>query len=151
MPPCLPLQRKLRGWGYGRFSFRDCGLAQEGFPVSQEQTPARPQNAGIARLPSVLYPLGGCRRPGGSRFLTLFSSCKWKLSFWQHGRKPTSLDCRVNKVWMRPGGGLGLAGRRRRAGWAVQLAAALRPSYLLLNFSGCFSLITWNLWAMEAS
>lgn len=39
LPPCLPLQRKLRGWGYGRFSFRDCGLAQEGFPVSQEQTP----------------------------------------------------------------------------------------------------------------
>lgn len=30
-------------------------------------------------------------------------------------------------------------------------AAASKLAYLLLNFSGCFSLITWNLWAMEAS
>jgi hypothetical protein len=30
-------------------------------------------------------------------------------------------------------------------------AASIQPSYLLLNFSGCFSLIRWNLCAIEAS
>ena len=102
----------------------------------------------LQALPLHHHPLAGGGLPDRGGFLTLFSSWKWKPSFRQRGRQ--ALGRGAETILESAGGGLGpavswvwRAGRQ-----AVQPAG---PSYLLLNFSGCFSLIMWNLCAMEAS
>lgn len=159
--PACPTPQKFRGAGAaGAFRLEKAAKPQEGGggPVSQEQIPT-PQGGHTtpslpaAIPPSAQHPLGGDRRPGCGRFLTPFSAWKWKPSFRQRGRKAKSLGGPAKNAWVRAGGGLGLAGCVGRGGAGGQCsgAAASWHSYLLLNFSGCFSLITWNLCAMEAS
>lgn len=79
-------------------------------PPSPQPTPPRPIP------PSALHPLGGGRRLGCRRSLTLFSAWKWNPSFRQRGRKVKSPGSRAKNTSARAGGGLGLDRGSARGG-----------------------------------
>lgn len=100
-----------------------------------------------ASLCSVLT--GGDGQPGCGRFLTFFfllrngnppsGNVAAKLSPRATQAKDISVVAGGRPHWLAVPGGRGAT------------PAARMLAYLLLNFSGCFSLIMWNLCAMEAS
>lgn len=128
----------------------------EGKPLSPWRGSRRPKAGALAPMPSPDAPLcsvpaGGDRPLGCGRFLTFFFFLLEMETLlpatWQEsevpGRATQAKDISAvaggRPHWLAVWGGRGAT------------AAASLLAYLLLNFSGCFSLITWNLCAIEAS